>query len=88
MAQGGVHDDAIAATATMLKRCQGNVCNDASAAMTPAPRRQQWQWRQGHVRNDASTMTATMPKRCQGDFCNDASAVMATMATAPGQHSR
>jgi hypothetical protein len=55
---------------------QGNVCNDASAAMTLALRRQQWQWHQGNVCNDASTVTATIPKRRQGNVHDDASAAM------------
>ncbi len=49
---------------------------DASAAMMPAPRRQQWQRRQSDVHNDASAVTATMPKRRQGNGRNDASAAM------------
>jgi hypothetical protein len=49
---------------------------DASATMMPAPRRQQWQWRQGNVRDDASAVTATMLKRRQGDGRDDASAAM------------
>ncbi len=69
----------------MPKRLQGNICNDASAAMTPAPQRQQWQQCQGNVHDDASAMKATMSKRGQGDVRDDASAVMATMAMAPGQ---
>jgi hypothetical protein len=55
---------------------QGNVCNDACAAMMPAPQWQQWQRHQGNICNDASTVTATMPKQRQGDVHNDASAAM------------
>jgi hypothetical protein len=60
----------------MPKWRQGNNCNDASAVMMPALRRQQWQRRQGNVRDDTSAATATMPKRRQGDLRDDASTAM------------
>jgi hypothetical protein len=44
----------------MPKRRQGNLRDDASAAMTPALQWQQWQWHQGDIRNDASAVTATL----------------------------
>jgi hypothetical protein len=56
------------------KRLQGNVREDASAAMMAALRRQQWQLCQGDVRKDTSAATATMPKRRQGNVRDDASA--------------
>jgi hypothetical protein len=59
----------------MPKRRQGDVHNDASAAMT----QQQWQQCQGNDREDASAAMAMMPKWPQGDIQDDASAGM--MAT-------
>jgi hypothetical protein len=44
----------------MPKQRQGNIRNDASAAMTPALQWQQWQRRQGNVCYDASATTATL----------------------------
>jgi hypothetical protein len=40
--QGNGRKDVSAATATMPKRRQGNVRNNASAAMMPALQQQQW----------------------------------------------
>jgi hypothetical protein len=73
----------------MPQRRQGNVHNNASAAMMPLPQQQQWQWRQSNVCKDPSVAMATMPKRRgqrqQPDDHDDASARTAMMATAPGQ---
>jgi hypothetical protein len=70
----------------MPKQRQGDVRNDASATMMPAPRQQQWQRRYGNVRDDTIIAMATMPKRHsqgrQRDNHNDVSAATATMATA------
>jgi hypothetical protein len=75
--------------ATMPKRHQGDVRNDASATMMPAPPQRQWQWHHGNVCNDTSIMMATMPKRHwqrhQRDDDNDVSAATAMMSMAPKQ---
>ncbi len=75
--------------ATMPKRRQRDVHNDASIAMMPALQLQQWQRCQGNVRNDTSVAMVMMPKRrwqrCQRDDHNYASAATATMATEPKQ---
>ncbi len=60
----------------MPKQYQGNIRDDASAAMMPALQRRQWQQCQGDVRKGASAATAMMPKRPQGDVRNDASVAM------------
>jgi hypothetical protein len=59
----------------MPKWRQGNVRDDASAAMMATPRWRQWQLCQVDVRKDTSTATATMPKQRQGNVHDDASAV-------------
>jgi hypothetical protein len=75
--QGNDHNDASAAMKPApqqqrWQRCQGNVCNDVSAATATMPKQ-----RQGNVRDDVS---ATICQRR-----NDASATTAALAMMPGQ---
>ncbi len=43
---------------------EGRKTARATSAMTPAPQRQWWQWRQGNARNEDSATPASMPAGC------------------------